>query len=125
MFTEFVMALCIGANVSVHKPDIPFKEVSATAYCLKGRTASGQVVRDGICAGSDLYFGKTIAVYKKSGELIGYYECLDKGGTKGIKSGNVIDIWCSDYDSCKDFMELIYEDEAKGKVYIQVMEAEG
>lgn len=102
----------------------------ATAYCVSGITASGEETRIGICAGSKDYMGKTIILYQRLpdgsiGELIGIYECLDTGGTKGIKSGTVIDVWCPDLESCQDFMDTVYEDNCKGKVYIQVVEAEG
>lgn len=102
----------------------------ATAYCLPGTTASGSKVRDGICAGSEEYFGKTIILYQrlpgdKVGDLIGIYECLDKGGSEGIRKGKVVDIWCEDLNACQEFMNLIYEDDCHGKVFIQVTDAVG
>lgn len=101
--------------------------VSATAYCLPGITASGVPVREGICAGGNKYFGKTIKIYQinkdgSQGKLIGTYDCLDKGGTDAIRKGYVIDVWRPDLNSCQEFMNLVYENGAKGKVYLEVDE---
>ena len=130
MLSGIIFGLCAGINVLVQKPEIPYQEAAATAYYIHGTTASGAKTREGICAGSSLYFGKTIAVWQRLpdgtvGDLIGYYECLDKGGTNGIKSGYVVDIWCESYEDCQEFMNTIYEDGCKGNVYIQVIDAKG
>lgn len=97
----------------------------ATSYCLPGTTASGESVREGICAGGDEYFGKTVYLFQRLpdgsiGKFIGMYECTDKGGTDAIKSGNVIDIWKPDKKACQEFMNLVYQDDCEGKIYIVV-----
>ena len=102
----------------------------ATAYCQTGTMASGQETRDGVCAMAKKYIGCVIVVYQRLpddsiGECIGMYECLDTGGTKGIKSGKVVDVWQPDLDACQDFMDRVYEDGCQGKVYIQIIEGEG
>ena len=102
----------------------------ATAYYLDGIAASGQEVREGICAGKEEWFGKTIIVYQrlpgdKVGELIGIYESLDKGGTEAIKNGWVIDIWQPDLEACQELMDRVYEDGCEGKIFIQVLDAVG
>lgn len=124
--------MLMSSSIQVNAVDTnpPFVKARATAYCLSGKTASGQTVRKGICAGKKEWFGKTIYIYKRLpddsvGELIGIYECLDAGGTKAIKTGKVIDVWCEDYSSCQDFMNLVYEDDCKGKIYIQIFDAVG
>lgn len=96
-----------------------------TAYCLKGTTASGEKVREGICAGGNMYFGKSITIYQKYpdgkiGKYIGTFECLDKGGTDAIKKGYVIDVWKPDLKSCQELMNLAYENGCEGNVYILV-----
>ena len=101
----------------------------ATAYCIHGITASGTPTRMGICAGKSEWLGKTIIVYKrlpdgKIGDIIGIYECTDTGGP-GIASGKVIDIWCEDPDECQKLMDILYEDGCTGRVYLQVIDAEG
>lgn len=97
-----------------------------TAYCLPGITASGEQVREGICASSKKeWIGKTIILYQRLpdgnvGEIIGIYECKDTGC-----KGSVIDVWFPDLDKCQEFMNRVYEDGCKGKVFIQVIDAEG
>lgn len=107
-----------------------FIKSNATAYCLQGTTASGQKVRKGICAGKDEWMGKTILVYQRLdgdelGDLIGIFECLDKGGTDAIKKGYVIDVWQPTYEECQEFMNLVYSNGCHGRIYIQIVEAYG
>lgn len=96
-----------------------------TAYCLPGITASGEAVRDGICAGCDEYYGHNLIVYQRlpngdMGKYIGTYECIDKGGSDAIKKGYVIDIWQKDLKACQELMDLLYQDGCEGKIYIIV-----
>lgn len=102
----------------------------ATAYCLPGTTASGLPVQDGICAmnrklvkENDL-FGKYVVLYQRLpdgsvGEEIGTYLIADTGCKK-----TVVDVWCSDLKKCQEFMNRVYEDGCKGKIYYQIMEGE-
>ena len=59
------------------------------------------------------------------GDYIGMWECLDTGGTDGLKNGTVVDVWQQDLESCQDFMDMVYEDGCQGEVYIQVIEGKG
>lgn len=100
-------------------------KMHATAYCLDGHTATGDRVREGICASSrpDL-LGKTLVLYKrlpngKLGDYIGTYECLDTGCHK-----NVIDVWTPE-NNVQEFMNTVYEDDCKGKIFVQVIDAKG
>lgn len=95
-------------------------EMTATSYCLKGKTASGTPVRVGICASKPEYIGKVAAIYKKDkhgciGDFLGYYLIEDTGG-KNIKSGKVIDIWLPSYSEARKF--------GNPKVYVKIIEAE-
>ena len=125
-----ILSITMAAgHTSYANTHTPLYKANATAYCLIGTTASGEQTRIGICASKREWLGKTVVVYQRlpSGEvgtLIGIYECKDTGGA-GIESGNVIDIWCEDLDKCQDFMNRVYEDNCKGKVYIQIIDAEG
>lgn len=98
----------------------------ATAYCLPGITASGEPVRTGICAsGRKELFGKTVIMYQRLpdgsvGRGLGIFEVKDTGCKP-----NVIDVWMPDLDWCDNFMRIVYMDGCKGRVYIQVLEAEG
>lgn len=101
-------------------------KMHATAYCLDGITASGKPVRKGICAsGHKDWIGKTVIVYQRLpgdevGKLIGIYEIEDTGCKE-----SVLDIWMPDLDECQDFMNTVYEDGCKGKVYAQIITAAG
>lgn len=98
----------------------------ATAYCLKGSTCTGIEVRPGICAsGNRELIGKTIIMYQRLpndeiGEIIGIYEVEDTGC-----SSNVIDVWMPDLEQCQQFMNRVYEDNCKGKIWVQVLEGVG
>jgi 3D (Asp-Asp-Asp) domain-containing protein len=72
---------------------VPFK---ATAYCLKGRTASGAMVRKGIVAADPkvLPLGSTITI--SAGQYSGTYLVADTGG---LVKGKQIDIWVA---SCSE-----------------------
>lgn len=117
------MAACLSMNDAPTTIDI--LPAHATAYCIEGITKSGEYTREGICAGKEEWLGKKIFVYQKLpdgnvGKLIGEYDCLDTGGTPGLNNGSVVDIWRPDLEECQEFMNLVYEDNCKGEVYIIV-----
>lgn len=96
----------------------------ATAYDLQGITCTGDQVRDGICASSDKsLIGKTIVMYQRLpngrvGEIIGIYEVLDTGPMSEF----VIDVWT---ENPQEFMNRVYSDGCGGKVFVQILEANG
>ena len=101
----------------------------ATAYNgPTDTTCTGKPVHKGICGGCSEYLGKTIILYQRLpgdevGEIIGIYECLDSGdSTDAFREGRLIDVWCEDLEACQSFMDRVYEDGCKGRVYIQVIE---
>lgn len=120
----------------------PFEtDMIATAYCTGEITASGEPVREGICAVAREYMGLTALVWTiddngKPKDFIGYFECLDTGygretgegqskifpdKTKGtIEAGQCIDIYYDNIDKCYDFMEL-----TRGRVYVRFLYAVG
>lgn len=109
-------------------PEYTLYSSNATAYCLQGTTASGEPVREGICACRPDWIGKYLAVYQKLpdgsvGDLIGIYECLDTGGT-AVANGYIVDVWQPDMTRCQEFMNKVYEDGCRGRVYIQVFEGD-
>jgi len=102
----------------------------ATAYCLKGKTASGIETCDGICAMNKQVvkeqnlMGKSVTLYKRLpdgtiGEEIGTYIIADTGCSK-----NVIDVWRPDLESCQKFMNLVYEDNCQGKIFYKILKEE-
>ena len=103
----------------------------ATAYNgPTDTTCTGNKVRKGICGGCQAYLGKTIILYQRLpgdeiGQILGIFECEDTGpGTEGFQQGRVIDVWCPE-DELQDFMNRVYEDDCHGKVWIEVLDAEG
>lgn len=104
----------------------------ATAYQSENDTCyRGDPVHEGVCGGCKAYYGKTIVLYQRLpndeiGEIIGIYECLDWGpATQAFQEGRVIDVYKPTIEECQEFMDLIYTNNAQGRVWIQVINAEG
>jgi 3D (Asp-Asp-Asp) domain-containing protein len=66
------------------------KSFRATAYCLKGRTASGGSVRRGIVAADRRVLPLGTRIQISAGAYSGTYVVADTGGAV---RGNVLDIW--------------------------------
>ena len=66
------------------------KSFRATAYCLKGRTASGGSVRRGIVAADRRVLPLGTRIQVSAGAYSGTYTVADTGGAV---RGNVLDIW--------------------------------
>ena len=92
------------------KADTQFYTAKATAYCLKGKTATGTYVTEGrTVAGKPEWFGKTMILYEDSGDgliksenYIGTY-IVEDTGSKSIREGKVIDVYIEDYTRAKQF----------------------
>lgn len=84
------------------------REMYLTCYCPESCpgtiTASGQTVREGIAAvGNSETFRKVATIWTQEGELLGFWECLDRIGKP---TDSVIDIWMPDIEQSKEMMEL-------------------
>ena len=66
------------------------KDFRATAYCLKGRTASGSSVRRGIVAADPRVLPLGTQIQINAGSYSGTYTVADTGGA--VK-GRVLDVW--------------------------------
>jgi 3D (Asp-Asp-Asp) domain-containing protein len=66
------------------------KSFRATAYCLKGRTASGGSVRRGIVAADRRVLPLGTKIQISAGAYSGIYTVADTGGAV---RGNILDIW--------------------------------
>lgn len=126
---ETLLALAVSTIINIQSIDIdiPMIEGYATAYCVSGTMASGQQTRPGVCAAKKEWLGKKAYIYQRlpdntRGELLGVYDILDTGGTQGLKNGKVIDVWMPDLQGCQDFMDYVYEDGCKGRIYILIKE---
>lgn len=125
-----IVMLLIPKRAEASVADAEFKLVDFTCYIDKGTCYTGCQTRHGIAASSEALMNYTIIVYQvddkgQPGEMIGIYEVLDKIGTEWGRSGtleepHVVDIWCETMSEAKELMKL-----TKGKVYIQIIWAEG
>lgn len=129
----FVIGILLFAALSAKADEgEPFK-MYTTAYHHGEITASGVPVRRGICAVKREWMGLTAIVYEykpdgSMGDMIGIWECLDTGfggdadgdGVGSIESGKVIDMYFPTLEECRDWME-----QTGGKVYVQLVDAEG
>lgn len=98
-----------------------FEKISTTAYCTGHTTANGSKVHEGGCANSLDRIGQVAIIYSLEGEFLGYFECNDTGKEGGgVRAGNVVDIYRTDYDRCVEWMEL-----TGGKCWIRWIEGEG
>ena len=127
-----LIAMCLIGFTSYADEEPTLIKGYATAYIGESEyTCTGDKVRKGICGGCKDYIGKTIVLYQRLpndevGRILGIWECLDTGtGTEGFQQGKVIDVYQPSLEECQDFMNLIYEDGCKGKVWIQVIDAKG
>ncbi|HEV8485310.1 MAG TPA: 3D domain-containing protein [Blastocatellia bacterium] len=75
-------------------------EFQATAYCLKGRTASGVNTRPGVIAADPRVLPLGTVVHIRAGRYTGTYTVLDTGG---LIKGHTIDIFLPDYVEAKRF----------------------
>ncbi len=62
----------------------------ATAYCLRGKTASGRSVRRGVVAADTRLLSLGTRIHMSAGKYTGHYVVADTGGK--IR-GRVLDIW--------------------------------
>jgi hypothetical protein len=97
------------------------KKMKFSCYCPEscpGKvTASGEHVREGIIASSQDHLGDCALIYLSDGTFLGFYECLDTGGSRGIKNGYVIDCWTPNLSKAKHLMKI-----TEGVVYVEWIE---
>lgn len=127
-----LIAMCLIGSTSYADEQPTLVKGYATAYIGESEyTCTGDRVREGICGGCKEYLGKTIILYQRLpddevGQILGIWECLDTGtGTEGFQQGRVIDVYKPNIEECQKFMDLIYTNNAQGKVWIQIVEAAG
>ncbi len=66
------------------------RKFRATAYCLRGKTASGRYVRRGIVAADPRVLRLGTRIHMTAGRYTGNYIVADTGGKN---KGRVLDIW--------------------------------
>lgn len=92
----------VDANKGILTPaeDRGLLDFHATAYCLKGRTASGEHVRPGVIAADPRVLPLGTVVHLRAGRYTGTYTVLDTGGR--IR-GRVIDVYVPTYKEAVQF----------------------
>lgn len=98
-----------------------FEKVRSTAYCVGHHTADGSAVFEGGCAYSPDHIGDVAIIYTLDGDFIGYLICNDTGGDQ-VKSGEILDVYKSDIDRCKEYMRLIGDSQM---VWVRWIHGEG
>ena len=127
-----LIVMCSTGFTSYGKDEQPelIKEYATAYNGPSDHTYTGKPVHKGICGGCQAYIGKTIILYQRLpgdeiGQILGIFECEDTGpGTDGFREGRVIDCWMPE-DELQDFMDLVYSNGAQGKVWIEVIQADG
>ncbi len=76
------------------------KSFKATAYCLKGRTASGSGVKRGIVAADPRVLPLGTRIQIEAGSYSGTYTVADTGGA--VK-GHILDIWVPNCSEARRF----------------------
>lgn len=94
--------LTVDASKGVFAPteDREVLDFHATAYCLKGRTASGEHVRPGVIAADPRVLPLGTVVHLRAGRYTGTYTVLDTGGR--IR-GRLIDVYVPTYKEAVQF----------------------
>ena len=99
-----------------------FQQIYTTAYCVGHHTANGDAVYEGGCACSPDHIGDVAVIFSMEGEFLGYFFCNDTGKAGGgVRAGNVVDIYRTDYDRCVAWMTQ----NPTGKCWIRWIEGEG
>ena len=96
-----------------------FQKMHTTAYILKGTTANGGTTRPGIAACNG-HVGQLAVVYSVGGDYLGTYEITDVGGSPGMLSQKVLDVWRCNLTQAKSWMRL-----TGGVCYVQFVEGNG
>jgi len=84
----------------VETTDAEFEDFHATAYCLQGRTASGDHVKQGMIAADPRVLPIGTVVHIRAGSYTGTYTVKDTGGR--IK-GRHVDVYMPTYREAKAF----------------------
>lgn len=97
------VSLLLPVNVKAEE----LQEVQITAYCISGKTASGEQTHEGGCAFRKDLIGRRVNVYSQDMVLLGTFTVNDTGG-KRIREGRTIDIWQPERKVCYQWTQPGY-----------------
>jgi 3D (Asp-Asp-Asp) domain-containing protein len=95
-----VILFCSLTFASAVPVEAPAKMFTATAYALRGRTATGQLTRKGIISADRRVLPMGTKVHIEAGKWSGVYTVADTGGA--IR-GNRIDLWVPTVTEARKF----------------------
>ena len=90
----------VAISPSIEGNQGDFQDFHATAYCLKGRTASGAEAQSGMIAADPKVLPLGTVVHVRAGRYTGTYTVTDTGGR--IK-GHLIDVYVPTYQEAMQF----------------------
>ena len=99
--------------------EIEFETLHTTGYLINGITATGGTTRPGIGA-NNKHVGELAVVYTLEGEYLTTIEITDTGGSEGMKSGKVLDVWFPTKEEAKEWMRR-----TGGKIKVRWIQGEG
>ena len=100
-----IISLVIAISLVLPKLPEGLERVRCTCYLPTGnRTASGCYPYEGIVAASKDRLGQVAVLYTEDMELIGFFECRDTGGHKGLKNGSRIDVYRDSEESMREWI---------------------
>lgn len=99
--------------------EIQFETLHTTGYLINGITATGGTTRPGIGA-NNKHVGELAVCYTLEGEYLTTIEITDTGGSEGMKSGKVLDVWFPTKEDAKEWMRR-----TGGKIKVRWIQGEG
>lgn len=82
--------------------------VRCTCYTPTGnKTATGVYPYEGICASNREHLGMVASVYTLDMKFVGYFECRDLGGHKGLQDGTRIDIFRETEEGVREWQNTV------------------
>lgn len=95
-----------------------------TAYCIRGITATGGTTHPGIAA-CNTHVGEVAVIYSVDGKYLDTVIITDTGGSEGMRSGKVLDMWKCNRTQAQSWMRLTATDNGKSMVYVQWIKGNG
>lgn len=99
--------------------EVQFETIHTTGYLIQGITATGGTTRPGIGA-NNKHIGELAVCYTLDGEYLTTIEITDTGGSEGMKSGKVLDVWFGSRTEAEEWMRR-----TGGKIKVRWIQGNG